>query len=365
MARQATDGRDADLLGEVAGLPAGLLAAYRVLVATPTSDAAAVGDALGLDAADAAARLDTLAARGFATALAPSPTAGQEGVSAARYAAVPPSVTLGAAVAAREDAVRRAQAELDVLEEMYRLAGDGGGEAGDVVQVVRGADAVARWFGRVQAGARREVAALVQHPVAVTSADRNTVEGELVARGVRYRALLERPMLETFPGGLDAFAESLAAGEEARVAESVPLRVVIVDRELAFLPVLADPERASAAAFLVRPSALLAGLVALFDALWETAAPVVLHAGAAAPGSGAADDVDARLLSLLLAGQTDEAAAHQLGVSPRTVQRRVRELMDRAGVRTRVQLGWHAARAGWGAGRVTPGDDPAPGSVTD
>jgi len=349
MAQQSgRDGRDAELLGDVAGLPLGLLAAYRVLVATPTSDAAAVAAALGVPADDAAARLDALAARGFATPLA-VPGRAPDATAARRFAAAPPSVTLGAAVAAREEAVRRAQAELDVLEEMYRLAGAGGGRADDVVQVVRGADAVARWFGRVQAGAREEVAALVQHPVAVTSADQNTVEGELVARGVRYRVLLERPMLETFPGGLDAFAESLAAGEEARVAESVPLRMVVVDRELAFLPVLADPERASAAAILVRPSALLTGLVALFDALWSTAAPVVLHASAAAPGTGATDDLDARLLSLLLAGQTDEAAAHQLGVSLRTVQRRVRDLMDRAGVRTRVQLGWHAARADWGS----------------
>ncbi|MFE6968256.1 hypothetical protein [Isoptericola sp. NPDC057653] len=349
MARTTT-GDGADLLGDVAGLPAGLLAAYRVLVATPTSDAAAVAATLDVAVDEAEARLEDLVSRGFAT-----PLVAPRGGPGRRFAAAPPSVTLGAAVAAREEAVRRAQAELDVLEEMYRLAGVGGDGAGDVVQVVRGADAVARWFGRVQAGARREVLALVQHPVAVTSADQNHVEGELVARGIRYRALLERPMLETFPGGLDVFAESLAAGEEARVSESVPLRMIVVDRELAFLPVLADPERASAAAILVRPSALLTGLVALFEALWATAAPVVLHGAAAAPGSGAEDDVDARLLSLLLAGQTDEAAAHQLGVSLRTVQRRVRELMDRAGVRTRVQLGWHAARAGWG---IAPGIEP-------
>ncbi|MFD7311649.1 hypothetical protein [Promicromonospora sp. NPDC059942] len=39
--------------------------------------------------------------------------------------------------------------------------------------------------------------------------------------------------------------------------------------------------------------------------------------------------------------------AKQLGTSLRTVQRRVRALMDLAGVETRVQLGWHAATRGW------------------
>jgi DNA-binding NarL/FixJ family response regulator len=34
-------------------------------------------------------------------------------------------------------------------------------------------------------------------------------------------------------------------------------------------------------------------------------------------------------------------------MSLRTVQRRIRGLMDTAGVDTRIQLGWYAARAGW------------------
>ena len=61
----------------------------------------------------------------------------------------------------------------------------------------------------------------------------------------------------------------------------------------------------------------------------------------------AIDDVDAQLLSLLLAGLNDKAVAYQLGTSLRTVQRRVSHLMDLARVETRMQLGWQAARLGW------------------
>ncbi|MEV1168275.1 hypothetical protein [Nonomuraea sp. NPDC049784] len=43
----------------------------------------------------------------------------------------------------------------------------------------------------------------------------------------------------------------------------------------------------------------------------------------------------------------DEAVAGQLDLSLRTLQRRLRALMDLAGVRTRAQLGWHAARNNW------------------
>ena len=55
-----------------------------------------------------------------------------------------------------------------------------------------------------------------------------------------------------------------------------------------------------------------------------------------------------RFLSLLLVGLNDQAIAFHLKTSLRTVQRRVRHLMDRAGARTRTQLGWKAARLGGG-----------------
>lgn len=35
------------------------------------------------------------------------------------------------------------------------------------------------------------------------------------------------------------------------------------------------------------------------------------------------------------------------GLTVRTVGRRARQLMDAAGVNTRIQLGWQASRRGW------------------
>ncbi len=64
--------------------------------------------------------------------------------------------------------------------------------------------------------------------------------------------------------------------------------------------------------------------------------------GSVQPG---ADDL--RLLRLLLDGLTDQAIAGKLDVGTRTVQRRVRDLIDVAGVHTRLQLIWHATRSGW------------------
>jgi DNA-binding NarL/FixJ family response regulator len=53
------------------------------------------------------------------------------------------------------------------------------------------------------------------------------------------------------------------------------------------------------------------------------------------------------VLSLLLAGLTDASVAKQLDLGLRTVQRRVKRLMELTGVTTRLQLGWHAYERGW------------------
>src|SRR5437016_573118 len=58
------------------------------------------------------------------------------------------------------------------------------------------------------------------------------------------------------------------------------------------------------------------------------------------------DAREERALRLILGGLTDAAAAHRLGVSQRTVQRRIRILMDTWGCRNRMQLGRRAALAG-------------------
>ncbi|NUR30966.1 MAG: hypothetical protein HOV83_34815 [Catenulispora sp.] len=62
-----------------------------------------------------------------------------------------------------------------------------------------------------------------------------------------------------------------------------------------------------------------------------------------------------RTLGNVVAGMTDRANAHRLGVSERTVQRRIRELMDWSASANRMQLGRHAALAGL-AGMAEPAD---------
>jgi len=55
---------------------------------------------------------------------------------------------------------------------------------------------------------------------------------------------------------------------------------------------------------------------------------------------------DQMILALLAAGAPDATIARQAGVSQRTVERRVRALMDQLGAGTRFQAGVQAARRG-------------------
>ena len=61
----------------------------------------------------------------------------------------------------------------------------------------------------------------------------------------------------------------------------------------------------------------------------------------------ALDRRDVHLLSLLSDGRSDSTIARLSGISLRTVERRVRSLMDRLGAKTRFQAGVQAARRGW------------------
>jgi DNA-binding NarL/FixJ family response regulator len=59
------------------------------------------------------------------------------------------------------------------------------------------------------------------------------------------------------------------------------------------------------------------------------------------------DRRDTQILSLLSDGRTDATIARLSGISQRTVERRVRVLMNQLGAATRFQAGVQASRRGW------------------
>jgi DNA-binding CsgD family transcriptional regulator len=183
----------------------------------------------------------------------------------------------------------------------------------------------------------------------------NAEEFEALARGVRYRVLYEKAFFDD-EGALENVVAGVRAGEVARAVPHLPLRLAIADRSVAVFPLVAggphgSPEEPTTA--LVRDSNLLAALLALFDRYWEDAVPLDIDGTgtlAGTDGAGPGDSLsatDRKLLSLLVAGVADKAIASQMGLSRRTVQRRIQGMMERAGAVTRMQLAWQASRRGW------------------
>jgi DNA-binding CsgD family transcriptional regulator len=243
----------------------------------------------------------------------------------------------------RERRLTEAHEALVQLSELYRQ-GAQQREVPDVVDVVLGPEAVRQRLGQLQASAERRVDVFVLREVAIVGGDENVEEDRALARGVRYRVVIEASVLER-EGFLDQARSVMQLGEEIRVRPSVPTRLFIADGELALLPMYSHGDRKVSGALLVHPSGLLDLVNAMFEEYWRSSTRLVEDGGLAPD-----EAVDGDLLNLLLLGLTDAAAGAQLGISVRTVQRRVAELMERVGVTTRIQLGAEAARRGWVGG---------------
>ena len=311
-------------------------AAYRRLVGVPSTSAESLADAEGVRVPEVLAALASLEEKGLVARSTATP---------GDYVASPPALAVGSMIVERRDEIRRAELELERLVAEYRGAASDRAST-EVVDVVHGEQAVAQRFAQLQRGAAHEVLALVKSTVALVSAEDNVDEQVAVSRGVTYRVVVERSAMEK-PGFLDMVAESVEAGERVRVHDRLPLRLLIADRSVALLPLAPTSEDSGAGALVIHPSGLLDALLLLFDMVWASARELLPATGLAAQPTDGIDELDARLLTLLLAGLTDQAIAGQLGISARTVQRRVSALMARAQVSTRFALGHEAARRGW------------------
>ena len=160
---------------------------------------------------------------------------------------------------------------------------------------------------------------------------------ELVASGRRSRAIYPVRALQEAPDTLRARAE---VGEQIRVLPDLPTRMFIIGTTHAVLPEplgFVDEPRS-----LVRQQGLVEALILWFELMWERAAPVpALDRGQARP------DMRRFLLQQLASGAQDEQVARTLGISLRTVRRRIADVLTELGADTRFQAGVEAARRGW------------------
>jgi len=246
--------------------------------------------------------------------------------------------------------IQRQEDELErIRKAAYRLAAEASNQGGarrteELIEIVTGQTAVGLAFDRVQRTARQEMRELVAPPYAA-SAEVNSTQLARQAAGVTYRVVYDSSALADAVLAASAVSH-VRAGEQARIADDLPTKLAVADRALALLP-LDWVTPAQDAALLVHPCSLLDALVALFETVWIRASPLSVTASDSLSAAEAMSADDRHLLSLLVAGLTDDAAGARLGISRRTVARRVQLLMEQTNSRSRLQLGWHARERGW------------------
>ncbi|MEU2246480.1 helix-turn-helix transcriptional regulator [Streptomyces sp. NPDC019224] len=203
----------------------------------------------------------------------------------------------------------------------------------DLIQTVGESDAGWAAFEELQANAAEEVL-IFDRPPYVAPPSGNPAQLDAMGRGVTYRTVYTQEALSD-EIRQDLAREAIAGGERARISDRLPMKLVVVDRRLAMIP-LQGSAGALDSAVLITPSALLDGLLELFEMTWDRALPLTFEDRHIAQG---VPDWEEELVRLLASGLTDPAIGRALGCSERTVQRRITQLMTRNSVATRFQLG--------------------------
>jgi DNA-binding CsgD family transcriptional regulator len=160
---------------------------------------------------------------------------------------------------------------------------------------------------------------------------------EVIGSGRRLRSIYPLRALQAAP---DALTSRAAIGEEIRLLPEVPTRMLVLGRTHAILPEplgFADEPRS-----LIRQRGLVDALTLWFEELWEHAAPLP-----DLDGVSTTPDLRRFLLQQLATGAQDEQIARRLGISLRTVRRRIAEVLVELGAESRFQAGVEAVRRGW------------------
>lgn len=181
-------------------------------------------------------------------------------------------------------------------------------------------------------GARTEQILTAENP------DHDRVHRNTSGTRVQRAAVYDARLLE-LDGALDILHRRQASGEDVRIADNVPFSAVTVDGRMAVLDLSNLDADGAGSLELSRGSVVEAITLVMTDFFGR---------GTRLPQSGgrlrSSEDRDQMILSLLVAGTSDATVARQLGISVRTVERRVSQIMERLGTSSRMQTGAEAVR---------------------
>ena len=176
--------------------------------------------------------LDALCRRGLASLEPGRP---------AQYRAAAPEDAVAALLADHRASLERLERDaVDAVATLTPAFSDGrnANDPLNYVEVLHEPGAIANRFEELQAAAEREILVFTKPPYAVEPPE-NLAGRELLARGVNARSLYERAVYDD-ADVIDAVRAFVAAGEQARIVDELPLKLVVIDERISLFT-LEDP----------------------------------------------------------------------------------------------------------------------------
>ena len=303
---------------------------YRLLVDAPQQSIDTLTKAAGLPASDVSGSLDALVELGLVAMQTPQ----------GAYAATDPEAAISVLIRREQEKLDSVRLESIRLTQQLR-AHRQQDNVSAIVEVLTG-EALAEQWHLGQRSAQDRIR-MTDRPPYFNAPDLSSMQTQRqrMAEGLTYQVVYDQATFDD-PRHTERVMTAVDWGEQARVTAGVPIKIVLVDDSFAMVMITRNSQNDEPTVILVRPSALLDALSALFDLLWSRG--VRIRGDNSADTEGA---VPEKLLGLMAMGLKDEAIAHELDVTVRTVRRRIRDLYEQLGVHNRFQAGVAAKTRGW------------------
>ncbi|MFI6683211.1 LuxR C-terminal-related transcriptional regulator [Streptomyces sp. NPDC050485] len=313
---------------------------YRTMLAHPSEEFTRIREITGLPESELRVQLGRLSQLALVRPSSDDPN---------RMHVVSPQIGMKVLLAERQAELAAAQQQLEnakfaaekIIAEFSRVQDSGNGD----VEKLYALDEIRDRIRMLCSEVREEIMAFT--PDGAQTAENMEAakpqDAELLGRGVKMRTVYLDSLRNNPP--TIAYANWLAEmGGQVRTVPSLPIRMLIMDRTTALIPVTRDDS--SMGAVILRGDGILAAMCGLFEATWERATPLVTKRVHERDDRGLTS-AEAEVLRLLAKGHTDEFIAKRVGVSSRTVRRIAADLMEKLDARSRFQAGAQAALYGW------------------
>lgn len=311
---------------------------YGWLLAHSRTGSTGIARALSMPQSRVKRLLDAIEAKGLVTYTPERPR---------RYMAVSPDIALEALALSHQEKLKHARAAINELQQRTRVEQHDGSES--MLEIITSRETERQIFDNLHRTAQDEILTLTCPPLRVTLLDssegeQNALQREAQARGVRYRSIVDAEFL-ALPGAVDKMRNEVGIGEQFRSFSSLPFKMVLCDRRIAIIPL--NLQHSDSPSLLVRSSALLDALYALFEMFWKHSSPATFTASGTLKIDESKTELGAHtadIIMLMSAGLNDKSIAHELKISSSTLNRRIAEIMRAFNARTRFQLGWLARK---------------------